>query len=110
MIALVTGAAHGQGRATALALAREVHDVAALDVAKQLEHPGYRLGTTEELDSLRPDLDGNQIMALLGIGPSRDVGQAYQYLLERRMQDGPLGEDRATAELLAWWEHRQPAE
>ena len=52
MIALVTGAAHGQGRATALALAREVHDVAALDVAKQLEHPGYRLGTSEELDSL----------------------------------------------------------
>ncbi len=76
----------------------------------ELEARIDELAAQEELDSLRPDLDGNQIMALLGIGPSRDVGQAYQYLLERRMQDGPLGEDRATAELLAWWEHRQPAE
>ena len=51
-VAFITGAAHGQGRATALALAREGYDIAALDVARQLEHPGYRLGTTEELDSL----------------------------------------------------------
>jgi SDR family mycofactocin-dependent oxidoreductase len=51
-VAFVTGAAHGQGRGTALALAREGYDIAALDVARQLEHPGYRLGTTEELDSL----------------------------------------------------------
>ncbi len=57
MIALVTGAAHGQGRATALALAREGYDIAALDVAKQLEHPGYRLGTTEELDSLQAEIE-----------------------------------------------------
>ncbi len=51
-VAFVTGAAHGQGRGTALALAREGYDVAALDVARQLEHPGYRLGTSEELESL----------------------------------------------------------
>ena len=57
MIAFVTGAAHGQGRATALALAREGYDIAALDVARQLEHPGYRLGTTEELDSLKAEVE-----------------------------------------------------
>jgi SDR family mycofactocin-dependent oxidoreductase len=51
-VAFITGAAHGQGRGTALALAREGYDVVALDVARQLEHPGYRLGTSEELESL----------------------------------------------------------
>lgn len=48
-VALITGAAHGQGRATAVALAREGARIAALDVARQLDHPGYRLGTPEEL-------------------------------------------------------------
>lgn len=48
-VALITGAAHGQGRATAVALAREGVRIAALDVAKQLEHPGYPLGTPEDL-------------------------------------------------------------
>ncbi|HKP28032.1 MAG TPA: mycofactocin-coupled SDR family oxidoreductase [Gemmatimonadales bacterium] len=48
-VALITGAAHGQGRATAVALAREGVGIAALDVARQLEHPGYRLGTPEDL-------------------------------------------------------------
>jgi SDR family mycofactocin-dependent oxidoreductase len=51
-VALVTGAAHGQGRAAALALAREGAHVAALDVAKQLSYPGYGLGTSEALESL----------------------------------------------------------
>ena len=57
---------------------------------------------------MRPDLDGNQIMAILGIPPGRDVGRAYQYLLERRVEDGPLGEDRAREELLAWWAEQMP--
>jgi len=48
-VALITGAAHGQGRASAVALAREGVHIAALDVARQLEHPGYPLGTPEEL-------------------------------------------------------------
>jgi SDR family mycofactocin-dependent oxidoreductase len=51
-VALITGAAHGQGRATALALAREGAHVAALDVARPLAYPGYALGTPEALDSL----------------------------------------------------------
>ena len=52
-VALVTGAAHGQGRATALALAREGAHVVALDVARALEYPGYGLGTSADLESLR---------------------------------------------------------
>jgi len=56
----------------------------------------------EELDRIRPDLDGGQIMEILGIKPSRLVGEAYEYLLELRMERGPLGEDLAKVELLAW--------
>ena len=52
---------------------------------------------------MRPDLDGNQIMEILGVGPSHVVGQAYDHLLERRIDAGRLGPDRAREELLAWW-------
>ena len=61
------------------------------------------LAEEEELSSLRPDLDGNAIMEVLGIGPGRAVGQAYAHLLERRIDEGPLGPDQAREELLAWW-------
>lgn len=60
----------------------------------------------EEIDAIRPDLDGTQIMALLGIAPGREVGAAYKHLLELRMEHGPLGAERAEAELRAWWEAR----
>ena len=66
------------------------------------------LAEQEELESLRPDLDGNQIMTILGIPPGRDVGRAYAWLLERRIEEGPLGEDRAREELLAWWAAQAP--
>ena len=66
-----------------------------------------RLREQEELASIRPDLDGQQIMEALGIGPGRDVGAAYRHLLELRMDRGPLGEDAARAELLSWWQARQ---
>lgn len=69
----------------------------------ELEYRIDELAAAEELDAMRPDLDGNQIMALLGVKPGRDVGRAYQFLLERRMADGPLGAERARAELLSWW-------
>ena len=49
-----------------------------------------RLSEEEELASIRPDLDGNQIMEILGIGPGREVGEAYRHLLELRMDHGPL--------------------
>jgi NAD(P)-dependent dehydrogenase (short-subunit alcohol dehydrogenase family) len=51
-VAFVTGAAHGQGRATALALAADGYEIAAFDVAAPLQHPGYAMGTPEELASL----------------------------------------------------------
>ena len=57
----------------------------------------------EEIDSIRPDLDGTQIMAILGIAPGREVGEAYRVLLEARMEHGPLGEQRAREVLLEWW-------
>ena len=60
----------------------------------------------EAIDSIRPDLDGTEIMAELGIGPCREVGLAYKYLLELRMEHGPLGDERARAELRAWWAAR----
>ncbi|HET6625180.1 MAG TPA: CCA tRNA nucleotidyltransferase [Nocardioidaceae bacterium] len=65
-----------------------------------------RLAEEEELASIRPDLDGNQIMELLGIGPGREVGQAYQHLLELRMEHGPLSYEQARDGLLAWWAAR----
>jgi poly(A) polymerase len=68
-----------------------------------LEQRISRLLAQEELASLRPDLDGQQIMAILGITPGPLVGKAYNFLLERRLDEGPLGEERATAELLSWW-------
>jgi poly(A) polymerase len=73
---------------------------------EELEWRIDELSAQEELDSIRPDLDGTQIMELLGIGEGRDVGAAYKFLLERRMEEGPLGEDRARAELMDWWRRR----
>ncbi|MFP5282469.1 MAG: CCA tRNA nucleotidyltransferase, partial [Actinomycetes bacterium] len=71
-----------------------------------LESRIAELAAQEELAALRPDLDGTQIMAVLGIPASRDVGEAYRFLLERRIEEGPLGEERAREELLAWWAAR----
>ncbi|WP_166347884.1 CCA tRNA nucleotidyltransferase [Phytoactinopolyspora limicola] len=62
-----------------------------------------RLAGEEELAAIRPDLDGNEIMQILGLGPGPVVGRAYRYLLELRMDRGPLGPDAAAAELLEWW-------
>jgi len=67
------------------------------------------LKTREELDAIRPDLDGNQIMARLGIGPGRAVGQAREFLLELRLEEGPLGDDEAGRRLEAWWNSRRDA-
>jgi poly(A) polymerase len=65
-----------------------------------------RLQEQEELDALRPDLDGNQIMQILGIPPGREVGEAYKFLMDLRLDEGPLGEARAREELLHWWSDR----
>lgn len=72
-----------------------------------LERRIVELAEQEELKAIRPDLDGTQIMEILGIGPGREVGAAYKHLLALRMEHGPLGEDRARSELLSWWAARQ---
>ncbi|MGN7800070.1 CCA tRNA nucleotidyltransferase [Leifsonia sp. 22587] len=60
----------------------------------------------EQLEAVRPDLNGEQVMSILGLRPGREVGQAMKYLLELRLDEGPLGEEEATRRLLAWWEER----
>lgn len=72
-----------------------------------LEERIARLSEQEELKSIRPDLDGNQIMEILGIGPGREVGEAYKHLLELRIENGPMSEEDARSALLAWWSARQ---
>lgn len=64
------------------------------------------LAEQEELAAIRPDLDGNKIMEILGIGPGRDVGAAYDHLLELRLDQGPLGEEEAERALREWWAAR----
>ena len=60
----------------------------------------------EELLKIRPDLDGAQVMQLLNLKPSREVGQAMDFLLELRLEQGPIGEEAATKALLEWWASR----
>ncbi|NOJ59261.1 CCA tRNA nucleotidyltransferase [Arthrobacter sp. 260] len=61
------------------------------------------LAEQEELESIRPDLDGAQIMELLGIKPGPVVGRAYRFLLEERMEHGPQSPHEAEAKLRLWW-------
>jgi poly(A) polymerase len=72
-----------------------------------LEERIARLREQEELDSIRPDLDGDAIMAILGVPPGPVVGQAWRHLKEVRLEQGPLSPEAAEAELRAWWATRQ---
>jgi poly(A) polymerase len=69
----------------------------------ELEARIVELRQQEELDAMRPDLDGAQVMDELGIGPGRDVGRALAFLLELRLEEGPLGEEEARKRLAGWW-------
>ncbi len=60
----------------------------------------------EELLAMRPDIDGAEVMRLLNLKPSRAVGEALDFLLELRIEQGPLGPEKATQELLKWWSAR----
>lgn len=64
------------------------------------------LAEQEQLDAMRPELDGEEIMQLLGIKPGREVGQAYNFLLELRLDEGAVGKDEAKKRLLEWWPNR----
>ncbi|MFB8772048.1 CCA tRNA nucleotidyltransferase [Streptomyces broussonetiae] len=68
-----------------------------------LEERIAQLQEQEELEAIRPDLDGNEIMAILGINPGPAVGRAYKHMLELRLENGPMGHDEAVAALKDWW-------
>ena len=68
-----------------------------------LERRIGELEAQERLDAIRPDIDGEAIMRELGLRPGPDVGRAYRFLLELRLDEGPLGEEEAVRRLHAWW-------
>ncbi len=71
-----------------------------------LEERIERLLEQEELAAVRPELDGNEIGKVLGIAPGPELGQAYRYLLQVRLDEGPIGKEAATERLRAWWAQR----
>ncbi|MGV1034118.1 MAG: CCA tRNA nucleotidyltransferase [Microbacteriaceae bacterium] len=71
-----------------------------------LERRIAELAAQEQLDAVRPDLNGDEIQAILGIAPGREVGEAYKFLLELRLDEGPLGTEAATERLREWWSSR----
>jgi poly(A) polymerase len=75
----------------------------------ELEARIARLLEQEELAAVRPELDGNQIAEVLGIRPGPLLGRAYKHLLAVRLDRGPIGEDAAREELLAWWAQQPEA-
>ena len=68
-----------------------------------LEQRIVELSKQEELKSMRPELDGAEIMKVLGIKPGPEVGKAYQFLLDLRLDKGIMGIEKATEELKTWW-------
>jgi poly(A) polymerase len=72
------------------------------DIERRIEE----LREQEELDSIRPELDGNQIQQILGIAPGREVGEAYKFLLDLRLDEGVIGPDAAERRLREWWSAR----
>lgn len=72
------------------------------DIERRIE----QLREQEELDAIRPELDGNQIQAILGLSPGREVGEAYKFLLDVRLDEGVIGADAAEQRLREWWAAR----
>ena len=73
---------------------------------EELEWRIDELAAQEELQAVRPDLDGTQIMEILGISPGPEVGKAYNFLLEHRLDHGPSDPETAKQLLLDWWNER----
>lgn len=71
-----------------------------------LEQRIAAIAEAEGLAAVRPELDGEEIMQILGLRPGRDVGDAYRFLLDLRLDEGPLGQDAATERLRDWWAAR----
>jgi poly(A) polymerase len=73
-----------------------------------LEQRIAEISEQENLARVRPDLDGNAIMEILGLGPGPEVGRAWRFLKDLRLERGPLDPDDAEAALREWWAGRQP--
>jgi poly(A) polymerase len=84
-------------RSKALALGRRMDE---------LEARIAELREKEEIDSIRPELDGREVMEHLGVPPGPVVGEALAFLLELRIEEGPLGAEEVTKRLDAWWATR----
>ena len=74
----------------------------------ELEARIAELSAAEELAAIRPQLDGNEVMRLLDVPAGRVVGEAMNFLLEIRLDEGVLDDDEIRRRLLAWWSARQP--
>ena len=82
----------------------------AAQLSKRMDDLEERIATleaAEELASIRPELDGREMMEHLGLQPGREIGEALQFLLDIRLDEGILGEDEARRRLDAWWAARQ---
>ena len=85
-VAFITGAAHGQGRATAIAFAREGVHIAALDIAQTLTYPGYEWGSENELQSLKQECESHGVKCLIFTGDVRvddDICKAVNKTLDQ---------------------------
>ena len=70
----------------------------------ELEDRVAQLRQQEDLDAIRPDLDGRQIMQILGLKPGPQVGRAYRHMLDYRLDQGPVDQQTAEQELRDWWQ------
>ncbi|HEY5319277.1 MAG TPA: CCA tRNA nucleotidyltransferase, partial [Galbitalea sp.] len=101
-------------------LLERLHILTRADVTTRNQRKADRLGfayddleariaavaEAEGIAALRPDLDGEDIMRILELKPGREVGEAYRFLLELRLDEGPLGPEEAEVRLRAWWAAR----
>ena len=79
----------------------------ATTLARRMDELEERIATLrlqEEIDAIRPDLDGRAVMDLLDVAPGPDVGRALAFLLELRLEEGPLGHEESARRLKAWWD------
>jgi poly(A) polymerase len=87
---------------------RNVHKARTLERRMdELERRIEELREWEELDAIRPEIDGNGVMKLLGVPPGPVVGRALEFLLELRIDEGPIGEEEAARRLRDWWVAQQ---
>ena len=104
--ALITGITGQDGSYLAELLLSKGYRV--VGATRRLSAPNHwriaHLQEQEELDAIRPDLNGNDIMRILDVPPGPEIGRAYQFLLDLRMEKGPLGADAAEEALRAWWQ------